>query len=256
MRYVSVGRVAGAVLTLLFLLSVCPTSSGAEEQVITAKVIGLIGTVNVTKADGTTEALTDTSKPIMLPATIEMAGKKGTFWISLPSTITGKSNTLCWSMRSGETVRVSVLENGRGVRFEYPKGTRAFYLDATNRENVLLVRAMTGTTTVVVLQNKVTVPEKDVAILTCPMNTLASVTVVPGQASEIEFSYSAEDEFTEVVDIVSEAGTVRVVGTGKAAGQRMPGPVIDPTTIPPSERLVIPVPTPEVIEESPIFPPR
>jgi hypothetical protein len=241
MRYVLVGRASVVGLALLLFLSFCSVSSGAE-QVIAAKVTTLIGAVNVTKADGTTETLKDTSKPIVLPATIEMAGAKGSFWISLPSALAGKFNSVSWTMRQGETVQVSLLKTNRGVRFEYPKGTRKFFLDANNRENVLVVRAIAKTTSVVILQNKVIVPEKDSAILTCPLNTFASVTVLPGQVSEVEFNYSPKDEFIQVVGVVSQLGTV------------IPGPIEKPIGIPPVERLAIPVPAPEPIEQSPSQP--
>jgi len=229
MRYVSVGRVASVGLALLFLLSVCSVSFGAK-PVITAKLTALQGAVNVTKADGTTETLTDTSKPIVLPATIEMVGAKGSFRISLPSVLTGKYNTVRWTMRQGVTVRVSVLKADKGIKFEYLKGTPKFYLDVNNSENVLTVRSIMGKTRVIIMRNRVTVAEKGSALLTHPLNTFASITVVPGQVSEIEFSYSPDDKYVEILGAVT-AGIVQVT--------------------PPEAIPVIP---PEIIEESPYTP--
>jgi len=241
MRYVTVGRATAVGVALLLFLSVCSPALGAK-RVIAAEVVTLRGTINVTKADGTTEVLKDRSKPIVLPATIEMVGAKGSFWISLPSRLTGKFNTLSWTMRKGETVRVSVLKSNRGVRFEYTKGTRTFFLDVNDKENVLLVRSVKGTTTFVLLQNKVTVLEEKSALLTCPMNAFALVTVLPGQVSEIEFDYSPEDQFIQVV---------RIEGTFEASrrGRPLPGPL--PT---PQDHLIIPVPPPPDWPESPFLP--
>jgi len=250
MRDVPIGRAAVVGLALLLLLSGSSVCLPAKE-VIVVKVTSLKGTANVTKPDGTVETLTDTSKPIALPATIEMAGLRGSFVISLPSEVTGKFNTVSWTQRQGETVKVSLLKNNKGVRFEYLKGTRKFFVDVVNRENVLLVRSISGTTSLVILQNKVIVPEKAAALLTCPMNTLASVIMASGQVSEVELDYSAKDRYIRVLHVLSEVGTVRLAQTGLAAAG---GPVVDPTSIPQAERLVIPVPSPEILEQSPFRP--
>ena len=210
MRYVSVRRVAAVGLALLFLLSVCSVSFGAK-PVITANVVALKGAVKVTKADGTTETLTDTSRPILLPATIEMVGPKASFRISLPSVLTGKYNTVRWTLRLGETVRVSVLKADKGIKFEYLKGTPKFYLDVNNSENVLTVRSIIGKTRVIIMHNRVTVAEKGSALLTHPLNTFASITVVPGQISEIEFSYSPDDRYVEVLETTAHVTPIEVI---------------------------------------------
>ena len=151
MRYTSVGGIAVIGLAVLLLLSVCSVSLPAK-QVIVTKVTALKGTAKVTKPDGTSETLTDTSKPIALPATIEMLGAKGSFWISLSTApVVGKFNTVSWTMRQGETVRVSLLKGKKGVRFEYLKGARKLFLLVNNRENVLAVASVTGATSLVIL---------------------------------------------------------------------------------------------------------
>jgi len=254
MRYVAIGRVAGVGMALLLFLSICSLSPGAKE-VIAAKVMSLTGTANVTKADGTTEALKDTSKPIVLPAAIEMVGPKGSFWISLPSAITGKYNTVSWSLRKGEAVRVSVLKSNRGVKFEYLKGTRKFFLDVNNRENVLLVRSVKGVTSAVMLQNRVTIAEKSSAILTAPMNAYASVRVEPGQVSELEFSYSPVDRYIQFVQVLNQVGTVKVTRAGVTLPVLAGGPAVtEPIGIPSAEKLAFPVAPPEEIDQSPYQP--
>jgi hypothetical protein len=247
MRYVAIGRAAALGLALLLSVSVCALSYGAKE-VIAAKVITLQGTVKVTKADGTTETITDTTKPIVLPATIEMAGPKGAFCISVPAAVVGRYNTINWTLRDGEAVRVSLVKSQKGVKFEYIKGTRSFFVDVNNRENVLVVRAIKGKTSLVLLQNKFNIPEKDGAILTHPVNSFASMTVFPGQVSEVEFDYSAEKEYIQFVELVSQAGLVWVTETGWTPPG---GAVEEETGLPPSLRLTIPVPAPETFEQSP-----
>lgn len=190
MRHVSVGGASAFGFGLLVLLYTCSVCLCAE-QVPTVKVTALEGTVKVTMPDGTAETLADTSKPIALPATIEMVGPKGSFWLSLPATLEHKYNTVSWTMRQGETVRVSLLKDNRGIRFEYLAGTRKLSLLVNNKENVMVISSVTGTTSVLVSQNRVTVPEKSSALLTTPMNVFSSITVKPGQVSELEFSYSA-----------------------------------------------------------------
>lgn len=214
MRYVPIGRAPIIGLSLLLLVSVCFVSLAAEkaEKVVSAKVISLKGTIKVTKADGTEETLADTTKPIALPATIEMEGEKGSFLISLPTAISGKFNTFSWLMKKGEAVRVSLLKNNKGIRFEYLKGERNIFLDVNNREDIMVVNSVTGVTSVMVLQKKTTIPEKASILVTMPKDKFASVTVKPGQVSELEFSYSAV------------------------------------------ERLAIPFPEPETIEQSPYLP--
>ncbi len=189
MRYISLRRAALSGFALLFSLWVCSVCVCAE-QAIVIKVTSLKGAANVTKPDGTAETLTDTSKPIALPATIELAGAKGSFRISLPTVFTGKFNAISWTMRQGEMVRVSLLQNNKGVRFEYLKGTRKFYLNVNTAENLMEVVSVTGTTTVLIPQNTVTVREKDSALLTMPTNLYSSISVNPGQVSEVQFSYS------------------------------------------------------------------
>lgn len=274
MRYAVIGRVTKVGLALLLLSSVCSLSFGAE-QVIAAEVVTLIGTVNVTKADGTTEALTDMSKPIVLPATIKMAGPKGSFCISLPSAMDGKFNTITWTLRDGEAMRLSVVSTKKGVKLEYLEGTRSFFADVINQENVLVVRALKGLTSLIILQSKVNIPEKDAAIITHPVRSFASVMVFQGQISEIEFSYSAEDAYSrrklsdplnpQVRDssyaakdenvrfmiVTSVLGTVWISESGKTP---LGGAVMEPTGLPPSLRLTIPVPTPETFEQSPFMP--
>jgi len=238
----------------LLLLSFFSVSLGAEE-VMTANLITLLGSVKVTQADGTTVTLTDTSKPIVLPATIEMLGPKGSFSISFKcsaeSGLTDKFNTMRWTMRQGETVRISPLANNRGVKFEYVKGTRPFYLDVNNRENVLTVRSISGAVSVVLLQNKVSIPQSAAARITSPMNTFASVGVGPAQVSEIEFGYSAEDRFTQVLEIVSEAGTLQVAQAATTLPVVEGGVVTRPLAVPAPERFAIAVPSPETVEQSP-----
>lgn len=274
MRYAVIGRVTKVGLALLLLSSVCSLSFGAE-QVIAAEVVTLMGTVNVTKADGTTEALTDMSKPIVLPATIKMAGPKGSFCISLPSAMDGKFNTITWTLRDGEAMRLSVVSTKKGVKLEYLEGTRSFFADVINQENVLVVRALKGLTSLIILQSKVNIPEKDAAIITHPVRSFASVMVFQGQISEIEFSYSAEDAYSrrklsdplnpQVRDssyaakdenvrfmiVTSVLGTVWISESGKTP---LGGAVMEPTGLPPSLRLTIPVPTPETFEQSPFMP--
>jgi len=217
MRYVPVRRAALVGPALLFLLSVCVASLPAEEEEVTVKVTELVGAVKVTLPDGTTETLTDPSKPIALPATIEMLGAEGSFSISLPTALLGRFNTVGWTMKQGETVRVSLLKGKKGVRIEYLKGTRAFFLSVNNRENVLAVSSVTGATLLVIQQNTVTIPEKSSAMLTTALNVFSSVLMKPGQVSELEFSYSMIEE-----------------------------PIV--------ERLIIPIPEPETIEQSPYQP--
>jgi len=255
MQYATLGRAAAFGLALLLMASLWAVSAGAEEP-IAIKVTALKGAVNVVKPDGTTESLEDTAKPIALPATIEMVGPKGSFWISLPSAVEGKFNTISWTLQQGETVKVSLLEGGKGIRFEYLKGTRKFCLDVNNRENVLLVRSVTGTTTVVVLQNTVAVPEKGIALLTFPMNSFASVTVLPAQVSELQFSYSPEDRYVEFMKIVSQAGTIQVTRAGvtQAVIAGAPALVRPIAVIPPWDRLFVPRPEPEPVEQSPYRP--
>ncbi len=253
MRYVSVGKVVAGSLAVLFLVSVCSVSFGAKE-VIAARVISLAGTANVTKADGTKETLKDTSRPIALPATIEMVGPKGSFWISIPSVLEGKYNTISWTMRQGETVRVSLLGSAKGIRFEYLKGTRKFPLDVNNRENILLVRSKTGTTSVVVLQNRVVIAQGGAARLTCPMNAFASVGVAPAQVSEVEFRYSPEDKYIQVVEILCQVGTVQVTRAGATVPVGEGVTHTQPIGIPVAERVAVPVLEPERIEQSPRIP--
>ncbi len=274
MRYPVIGRAATIGSLLLLLLSIGSLSFGAEE-VIAVKVITLQGTVNVTKADRTTEALKDTSKPIVLPATIKMEGPKGSFSISLPSAIAGKFNTITWTLRDGEAVRLSLVSTKKGVKLEYLEGTRSFFTDVVNQENVLVVRALKGITSLIILQNKVNIPEKDAAIITHPVRSFASVMVFQGQVSEIEFSYSpkdvyakrtlpdplnpqvrdssysAKDENIRFVAVTSVLGTVWISEGGKTP---LGGSVVEPTGLPPSLRLTIPVPTPETFEQSPFTP--
>jgi hypothetical protein len=274
MRYAVIGRAATIGLALLLLSSICSLSFGAE-QVIAAKVVTLMGTVNVTKADGTTEALKDTSKPIVLPATIKMAGPKASFCISLPSAMAGKFNTITWTLRDGEAMRLSVVSTKKGVKLEYLEGTRSFFADVINQENVLVVRALKGITSLIILQNKVNIPEKDAAIITHPVRSFASVIVFQGQVSEIEFSYSPKDEYVRrkpidplniqvrdssysakdenirFVSVTSVLDTVWISETGKMP---LGGSVVEPTGLPPSLRLTIPVPTPETFEQSDFMP--
>ncbi len=257
MRYVPIGRVAVVGSALLLLLSVCAVSFGAEE-IVTARVVSLVGTATVTQADGTTATLSDTSKPIVLPATIEMTGPKGSFSISLkcslPSGLTDRFNTISWTMRQGESLRVSPLSSNRGVKIEYLKGTRKFFVDVNNRENLLGVKSITGGTTVVILQNRVTVPEKAAVLLTCPMNSYASVGLAPAQVSEVEFSFSPDDEFIQVVNILCQGGTLQVSRAGVTTPVTEGTTVTQPAEVPIAERLSIPVPTPETVEESPSSP--
>jgi hypothetical protein len=198
MRYVPVGRALVVGFALLVFLTACSVPFCAE-QVPALKITALKGTVKVTKPDGTTETLADTSKPIELPATIEMEGEKGSFWLSLPATLENKYNTVSWTLRQGEAVRVSLLKNNKGVRFEYLKGTRNIFVLVNNRENVIRVNSVTGQTSLVVSQNRFTVPEKSSALVTTPLNVFSSVTVRPGQVSELEFSYSAFEQPIEIV---------------------------------------------------------
>jgi len=253
MRYVSVGKVVAGSLAVLLLVSVCLVSFGAK-QVIAVKASSLAGTANVTKADGTKETLKDTSGPIALPATIEMVGPKGSFWLSIPSALKGKHNTISWTMRQGETLRVSLVGSAKGIRFEYLKGTRKFYLDVNNRENILLVRSKTGTTSVIVLQNRVVIAQGGAARLTCPVNAFASVTMAPAQVSEVEFRYSPEDKYIQVVEILSQVGTVQVTRAGATVPVGPGVTVTQPIGIPVAERIAVPVLEPERIEQSPSTP--
>jgi hypothetical protein len=216
MRYASIGRAGVVGLALLFLLWVCPDGFAAEEEIV-IKVTALEGTANVTKADGTTETLKDTSKVIALPATIEMMGPKGSFSISLPTSLTGKFNALSWTQRQGETLRISLLEHKKGVKLEYLKGERKLYVDVVNRENLLAVASVQGTTSLMLLQNRINIPEKSSVTITTPVNVFASVTLLPGQVSEIQFAYSAIE-------------------------------------VPFVEGLAVPVPEPETVEQSPFRP--
>jgi len=193
MRYVPVGRATIIGFALLVFLSACPVAL-CEEEVPAVKITALKGTVIVTKPDGTTETLADTSKPIVLPATIEMVGEKASFWISLPATLEEKYNTVSWTMRQGEAVRVSLLKDNKGLRFEYLKGKQSIFVLVNNRDNTMVVNSVTGMTSLVVLQNRVIVPEKSRALFTTAQNVFSSVTVKPGQVSEVEFTYSVLEQ--------------------------------------------------------------
>jgi hypothetical protein len=303
MRKVLLRGVAGSV-TLLFLLSFCSGSLCAEGAIL-VKLTGLSldGIATVTKADGTTETVKELSKPISLPATIEMTSGKGSFWISLPTEFRAQYNTVSWTMNRGETVRVSLLKAGTGVRVEYVKGARKMVLLLKNSENVVLVSSMTGETSVVISQNRVTVHEKSAALLTCPMGisaspidqargwggekvvdipgsapdilysahrlgtdrygrtTLAggwplSVTLNPGGVAEVEFRFSPEDRYIDVVRIVTQEGSVEVTRAGRTVSAKAGAPPIEQpiTVVPAPERLAVPFPEPETIEQSPYVP--
>lgn len=209
--------VALALLLSVSFGSVCLSAEeGADEEVL-IKVTALQGEAKVTKPDGSTEILTDTSKPIAVPASIEMLGPRGSFSVSLPTTFAGRYDTITWTQQQGESVNVAVLAGNKGVRFDYLKGTRRFYLNVLNRQNLLAVATVQGTTALSVLQNRISIPADSSVALTVPMNIFASVLMMPGQITEIVFAYV-------------------------------------PIEIPFVEELVIPTIEPETVEQSPFRP--
>lgn len=220
MPHMNVRRPSIIALALLLSLSFGPVCFSAEEgtaEEILIKVTALQGEAKVTKADGTTETLTDTSKSIQVPATIEMLGPRGSFSVALPTTFSGKYDTISWTQLQGEIVRVVLLAGNKGVRFEYLKGTQKLYLNVLNRQNLLAVASVQGTTALSVLQNRISIPAASSVALTIPMNIFASVLMLPGQITEIQFAYV-------------------------------------PIEIPFVEELVIPVTEPETVEQSPFLP--